>query len=245
MTIWNGERILNLHINLQAITIEAEPRADGSRRTTRYDIDMTKCIYCGFCQEACPVDAIVEVFNAKLSKRDFRCFEEQRKCKKSCLFVYEHWYQEIFKHIANKENCTSLVFPRKSSSHPLQCPPHPTPSLKYFQICTCTYLYCKTVFVPSLLFFQSIVLILNKVTSISNLLGSQLRVCYRDTSGVAVQQRETSKQWRQMGSRNSWKSSGRFSLQINKNATQLISNFVNWKIILFNLSSKNRHQLIL
>jgi NADH-quinone oxidoreductase subunit I len=35
----------------QAITIEAEPREDGSRRTTRYDIDMTKCIYCGFCQE--------------------------------------------------------------------------------------------------------------------------------------------------------------------------------------------------
>ncbi|MFN3075512.1 MAG: NADH-quinone oxidoreductase subunit NuoI [Alphaproteobacteria bacterium] len=44
----------------QAITIEAEPRADGSRRTTRYDIDMTKCIFCGLCQEACPVDAIVE-----------------------------------------------------------------------------------------------------------------------------------------------------------------------------------------
>jgi len=32
----------------QAITIDAEEREDGARRTTRYDIDMTKCIYCGF-----------------------------------------------------------------------------------------------------------------------------------------------------------------------------------------------------
>ncbi|WP_035053473.1 NADH-quinone oxidoreductase subunit NuoI [Andreprevotia chitinilytica] len=43
-----------------AITIESETRDDGTRRTSRYDIDLTKCIFCGFCEEACPVDAIVE-----------------------------------------------------------------------------------------------------------------------------------------------------------------------------------------
>ncbi len=43
-----------------AITIESEQRSDGSRRTTRYDIDLSKCIFCGFCEESCPVDSIVE-----------------------------------------------------------------------------------------------------------------------------------------------------------------------------------------
>ena len=43
-----------------AITIESEERDDGTRRTTRYDIDLTKCIFCGFCEESCPVDSIVE-----------------------------------------------------------------------------------------------------------------------------------------------------------------------------------------
>ena len=37
----------------QAITIEAEVREDGARRTTRYDIDMTKCIYCGCGSGSC------------------------------------------------------------------------------------------------------------------------------------------------------------------------------------------------
>jgi NADH-quinone oxidoreductase subunit I len=43
-----------------AITIESDVREDGTRRTTRYDIDLTKCIFCGFCEESCPVDSIVE-----------------------------------------------------------------------------------------------------------------------------------------------------------------------------------------
>jgi len=43
-----------------AIKIESQKREDGTRRTTRYDIDLTKCIFCGFCEESCPVDSIVE-----------------------------------------------------------------------------------------------------------------------------------------------------------------------------------------
>jgi NADH-quinone oxidoreductase subunit I len=43
-----------------AITIESDQRDDGTRRTTRYDIDLVKCIFCGFCEESCPVDSIVE-----------------------------------------------------------------------------------------------------------------------------------------------------------------------------------------
>ncbi|MBI2379662.1 MAG: NADH-quinone oxidoreductase subunit NuoI [Gammaproteobacteria bacterium] len=55
-----------------AITIEAGPRADdGTRRTTRYEIDLFKCIFCGFCEESCPVDSIVEtrVFDYHFEKR--------------------------------------------------------------------------------------------------------------------------------------------------------------------------------
>ena len=43
-----------------AITIDSAVGPDGTRRTTRYDIDLFKCIFCGFCEESCPVDSIVE-----------------------------------------------------------------------------------------------------------------------------------------------------------------------------------------
>jgi NADH-quinone oxidoreductase subunit I len=81
----------------QAITIEAEPRADGSRRTTRYDIDMTKCIYCGFCQEACPVDAIVEGPNYEFATETR---EELFYNKEKLLANGDRWEAEIAGNIA-------------------------------------------------------------------------------------------------------------------------------------------------
>jgi NADH-quinone oxidoreductase subunit I len=81
----------------QAITIEAEERADGSRRTTRYDIDMTKCIYCGYCQEACPVDAIVEGPNFEYATETR---EELFYNKQKLLENGERWEAEIASNIA-------------------------------------------------------------------------------------------------------------------------------------------------
>ena len=81
----------------QAITIEAGPRRnDGTRRTTRYDIDMVKCIYCGLCQEACPVDAIVEGPNFEFS---VETREELMYDKNKLLDNGARWEREIARNI--------------------------------------------------------------------------------------------------------------------------------------------------
>lgn len=82
----------------QAITIEAGPRRnDGTRRTTRYDIDMVKCIYCGMCQEACPVEAIVEGPNFEFATETR---EELYYDKNKLLENGARWEREIAANIA-------------------------------------------------------------------------------------------------------------------------------------------------
>jgi len=82
----------------QAITIEAGPRRnDGTRRTTRYDIDMTKCIYCGLCQEACPVEAIVEGPNFEFATETR---EELYYNKNRLLANGDRWEREIATNLA-------------------------------------------------------------------------------------------------------------------------------------------------
>lgn len=75
-----------------AITIESEQRDDGTRRTTRYDIDLFKCIFCGFCEEACPVDSIVET---RLFEYHFEERGEQIMTKDKLLSIGDRFETEI------------------------------------------------------------------------------------------------------------------------------------------------------
>jgi formate hydrogenlyase subunit 6/NADH:ubiquinone oxidoreductase subunit I len=53
---------------------------DGTRRTTRYDIDLTKCIFCGFCEESCPVDSIVETHISNTTAKSAATCTTPRTC---------------------------------------------------------------------------------------------------------------------------------------------------------------------
>ena len=57
---------------------------------------MVKCIYCGMCQEACPVDAIVEGPNMEFS---VETREELLYDKRTLLANGDRWEREIARNI--------------------------------------------------------------------------------------------------------------------------------------------------
>ena len=75
-----------------AITIESDVGDDGTRRTTRYDIDLFKCIYCGFCEESCPVDSIVETRNFEYA---FENRGENIMTKEMLLAIGDQYEEQI------------------------------------------------------------------------------------------------------------------------------------------------------
>ncbi|HXW60385.1 MAG TPA: NADH-quinone oxidoreductase subunit NuoI, partial [Myxococcota bacterium] len=83
-----------------AITIDAEPRADGSRRTTRYEIDLFKCIYCGFCEEACPTDSIVLT---NMHDYHFEARGENIMTKEKLLAIGDRYEKDIARDRAEDE----------------------------------------------------------------------------------------------------------------------------------------------
>ena len=75
-----------------AITIDSTQRDNGSRCTTKYDIDLFKCIYCGLCEESCPVDSIVLT---GFLEYHFESREEGIMTKEKLLAIGDRFESEI------------------------------------------------------------------------------------------------------------------------------------------------------
>ena len=70
----------------QAITIETQPRDDGTRRTLRYDIDMVKCIYCGLVRSRVQLMQLyrVQILNLQL-RREKNFIIRKKNCLKMVI----------------------------------------------------------------------------------------------------------------------------------------------------------------
>ena len=69
----------------KCITVEAGEDANHDKFAAVYEIDMLRCIFCGYCVEACPVDAVrmTDTFElASYSRADFTYNKERLLEKK-------------------------------------------------------------------------------------------------------------------------------------------------------------------
>jgi NADH-quinone oxidoreductase subunit I len=68
----------------KCITVEAGEDANHDKFAAEYEIDMLRCIFCGYCVEACPVDALGMTQNFELAnyKRADFVFSKDRLLEK-------------------------------------------------------------------------------------------------------------------------------------------------------------------
>jgi NADH-quinone oxidoreductase subunit I len=68
----------------KCITVEAGEDANHDKFAAVYEIDMLRCIFCGYCVEACPVDALGMTQNFELAnyKRADFVFSKDRLLEK-------------------------------------------------------------------------------------------------------------------------------------------------------------------
>jgi NADH-quinone oxidoreductase subunit I len=68
----------------KCITVEAGEDANHDKFAAVYEIDMLRCIFCGYCVEACPVDAIgmTQTFELANYKRTDFVFSKERLLEK-------------------------------------------------------------------------------------------------------------------------------------------------------------------
>jgi len=68
----------------KCITVEAGEDANHDKFAAIYEIDMLRCIFCGYCVEACPVDALgmTQTFELANYKRSDFVFTKERLLEK-------------------------------------------------------------------------------------------------------------------------------------------------------------------
>jgi NADH-quinone oxidoreductase subunit I len=79
-----------------ALAITIESTRAWHAETTRYDIDLFKCIYCGFCEESCPVDSIVET---DFLEYHFERREESIVTKEQLLAIGDRYEESIARNL--------------------------------------------------------------------------------------------------------------------------------------------------
>ena len=64
----------------ECIHIEAGERPDKEKYPVKFEIDILRCCYCGFCEEACPKDAIKlsNIYEMAVLKREDGIYDKEK-----------------------------------------------------------------------------------------------------------------------------------------------------------------------